>query len=257
MALKGLAGKVVVVTGAASGIGEAAVRRLAAEGCRVAVADRQQERAQAIARELGDRALGVGADVGSREQLDAMFDTVLQRFGRLDGLVNNAAIPGPAQRLQDVEPDAFDQVMAVNARAVFLGMQRAFREFARQGGGGSIVNTAALAGITGFPGLVAYVAAKHAVVGMTKVAAGEGAAQGVRVNAVCPGMIRTAIADVLPREAYEQMAAAMPFGRAGQPQEVGDLIAWLLSDEAAYVSGQAISVDGALTACVPGFGAGK
>ena len=233
MSLAGLAGKVAVVTGGASGLGEAVVRRLAAEGAKVVVVDADREGAGSVADSLGD-AVAVGADVTREEDVDAYMQAALERFGRVDLHHLNAGISGTLSPIPEITADEFDAVLAVNVRGVFLGLRAAFRQFAAQGSGGAVVTTASISGLRGSADLVPYHTSKHAVVGLTTSAAIYGGPLGVRVNAVAPGIVPTNLfrsATGSSRAAsVEERARLAPLGRAGTPEEVASLVAFLLSD---------------------------
>jgi 3alpha(or 20beta)-hydroxysteroid dehydrogenase len=247
-------GKVVVITGAAGGIGRAAAVRLAAEGAKLALVDLSTsglEESVAAVRRAGGEAVSVEADVTNRADVERYVSATTRAFGGIDRFFNNAGILGAVSPLVDYPEDVFDRVMAVNVKAVWLGMKFVGPAIAARGGG-AIVNTASIAGLRGTPNLLAYTASKHAVVGLTRTAAIELVRRGVRVNAVCPAPIETAMAAELeaavggrdPRAVHDRMVASIPMRRYGKPEEVANLVAFLLSDEAAYLNGGIYTVDG-------------
>jgi NAD(P)-dependent dehydrogenase (short-subunit alcohol dehydrogenase family) len=257
MALKGLAGKVAVVTGAAGGIGEGTARRLAEEGASVVVVDVQAERAHGVAASLGESAIAVDADVSLETGVERYTSEALERFGRIDLYHLNAGISGSFAPFAQVTTEDWDRVIAVNLTSVFLGLRAALRQFEVQGSGGAVVTTASMAGLQGSDALVPYTAAKHAVIGLTRCAALAGAPLGVRVNCVAPGMIETPLWDDFERAIGEENAAqarrvlegsAIPLGRFGTPEEAGALVAFLLSEDASYVSGDIIPLAGGANA---------
>jgi NAD(P)-dependent dehydrogenase (short-subunit alcohol dehydrogenase family) len=276
-----LEGKVAVVTGGASGIGLATVERFVAEGARVVFCDLAPDQGRAVARELGEagrlhhsrRAEGgandgfaiakrlgnagavfVPADVSKSDSLGAVIDTAVERFGGLDILVNNAGIGGGETSVEACPEAIFDRVMAVNLKGPFLGMKLAFPHL-RKRGGGAIVTTSSISALMGMPGQGAYGASKAGVLQLTRVAAQEGAPHFIRVNAVCPGGVVTPIIfdspfleQGVPEEALaERMAEAQPIPRAGRPKDMANAILFLASDEASFVTGQALVVDGGLS----------
>jgi 3alpha(or 20beta)-hydroxysteroid dehydrogenase len=249
------AGKVAVITGAAAGFGLAVATCLAAEGASVVLVDRAAEALKEAAAAI-DGALPVVADVSREADVDSYVAAALSAHGRIDLFFNNAGIEGRMAPMTDLSADDFDRVIAVNARGVFLGLRGVLRVMKPQESG-AIVNTASMAGVRGSPTFSPYVASKHAVVGLTRCAALEGAPYGIRVNGVAPGHIDTRMARDLtaqinpadPEAVYRQIAASVPLGkRYGTAQDVASLVLWLLSDEACYVSGTTQLIDGALNA---------
>jgi NAD(P)-dependent dehydrogenase (short-subunit alcohol dehydrogenase family) len=257
MALRGLDGKVAIVTGGGSGMGAATSARLADEGVKVVVVDVREDAAKETAAALPGDAISVGADVSTVEGVDGYVRAAVDAFGRVDLFHNNAGYGGDLVPIWDMTVEQFDHTLGVNTRGVFLGLRAVLGQMARQhasGGwsGGAIVTTASLAGLRGVPGQAAYGASKHAAVGLTRVAALDAGPLGVRVNAVCPGLVRTpmlqGLIDVSPPELMEGMLMRVPAGRMGEAGEIAALVAWLLSDEASYVNGEAVVVDGGIAA---------
>jgi NAD(P)-dependent dehydrogenase (short-subunit alcohol dehydrogenase family) len=251
-----LAGKVAVVTGASRGIGAAVARSLAEAGVAVALAARDAEALRQTADELGGlggKAVAIPTDVTDGDAVARMVDRVVDEFGRLDFACNNAAGGGhPPAPLAEVSLDAFDSGLAVSLRGVFVAMKYEIPAMVAVGGG-AIVNMSSTAGLQGVGGLAAYVTAKHGLEGLTKVAALDYARHGVRVNAVAPGPIMT---DNLARAgagAQRAAASAMPLGRVGQPDEVAAAVLWLCSDEAAFITGTTLLIDGGKLAGTPPF----
>ena len=256
MGLAGLAGKVAVVTGGASGIGAATAHRLAREGAHVVVVDANATGAAEVAEALPGEALAVEADVSREEDVDRYLAAAVERFGRVDLHHLNAGLAGTIAPLPDVAMEDFDRVLAVNLRGVFLGLRAAFRQYAVQGGGGAIATTASIAGLRGAADLFPYHASKHAVIGLTRGAAVYGGPLGIRVNAVAPGIVPTGLLSQPPGEApgaagLEQRALIAPLRRAGTADEIAAVVAFLLSDEAAFLTGEIVSVDGGATALNP------
>jgi len=252
MALEGIAGKVAIVTGGGSGMGAASSQRLSREGAKVVVVDVREDAAKEIAASLEGESIAVGADVSTVEGVDAYVRAAVDAFGRVDLFHNNAGFGGDLVPIWATTVEQFDHTIGVNARGVFLGLRAVIGRMIEQGDGGAIVNTASLSGLRGVPGQAAYGASKHAAVGLTKVAALDAGPFGIRVNAVCPGLVDTpmlrGLIDVAPPELLEGMVARVPAGRLAQPDEVAALVTWLLSDQASYVNGEAVVVDGGIAA---------
>lgn len=249
-----LSGKVALITGAGSGIGAAAAVVFAAHGAAVALADIDPEGGLATAaavEKVGGRALFVKADVTVERDVAGMVEETVRRFGRLDCAVNNAGVDGESGPLHESTVENWRHTTGVNLTGVWLCL-RAEIAHMLQHGRGAIVNTASVLGLVGIPlGMSAYVAAKHGVVGLTRAAALEYARQGIRVNAICPGAVRTTMLEgaISAGVLTEADAAAMqPVGRLATPEEIAETAAWLCSDAASFVTGHALAVDGGWTA---------
>lgn len=253
-----LNGKVVLITGAGGGIGRATAEKLGRDGARLMLSDIDGDAAEASAesiRRVGGKALARATDVSRDSQVAALVAATLDAYGQLDGAFNNAGIEEENDKVADVDEALFDRVMAINVKGVWLCMKHQTAVMAT----GSIVNTASVAGLVGAPRRAAYAGSKHAVVGMTKSVAAEYALQGIRVNTVCPGIIRTAMmeraieqaarAGYASEEKQRQFHRAMhPLGRVGEADEVADAVIWLLSGASSFVTGHQLAVDGGLTA---------
>jgi NAD(P)-dependent dehydrogenase (short-subunit alcohol dehydrogenase family) len=253
MFVGGFVGKTALVTGGASGIGRGVALAFAQAGAQVVVADIDVEGGEATVRQIrqaGSRALFVRTDVAWAQDVEALLAATVQTFGRLDCAFNNAGVELETQRLAESDEDLFDRMMAINVKGVWLCMKHEIRQMLAQGGG-AIVNAASVAGLVGAPKHSIYAASKHAVVGLTKSAAAEYGRKGIRINDVCPGVIRTAMLDrAIEREAgsEEAMVRMHPIGRLGEIEDVAAAVLWLCSDAAGFVTGHSLAVDGAMTA---------
>jgi len=246
-----LDGKTALITGGGGGIGRAAALIFAREGARLALADANRDAAQdtvAMVNATGGRALALGGDVTDSGAVQALIRDTLGAYGRLDCAFNNAGIAGyqvdaAGKRTAEWSDDAFDRMIAVNLKGVWLCMKHELL-YMQANGGGAIVNTGSIAGLVGLPTSSAYVAAKHGVLGLTKTAAIEYAADKIRVNAVCPGYIRTKMTEEVMARRGETILAMVPARRMGEPEEIAEMVAWLCSDRASYVTGACYNVDG-------------
>ncbi|MBS0638575.1 MAG: glucose 1-dehydrogenase [Acetobacteraceae bacterium] len=251
-------GKVALITGGGNGIGRAVCLGFATRGAKVVVVDRDQAAGEAtagIVKQQGGDAMFVPADVTKSADVQNYVKLALDKYGAIDCFHNNAGIEGNVALTMDYDEDMFDRVMAVNVKGVFLGMRYILPVMIKQGRG-SIVNTASVAGLVASPGMSAYVASKHAVIGLTKTAAGEVGRAGVRVNAVCPGPIDTRMIHSLesmlnpddPGSVGNRYQSNIPIGRYGTPEEVANLVIFLSSDLAGNITGAHYVVDGGRTA---------
>ncbi len=247
--------KVVLITGAASGIGKAAAIAFAKEGANVIISDYNEKEGLAIAEKItkeGGKASFIPCDVGDAKQVNQLMDQIKTDFGHLDIAINNAGIPGVSARTHEYPLEDWDKVMRINASGVFYGMKAQLPLMLAQGGG-VIINTASIAGLKGLPNSLAYTASKHAVVGMTKTAAMEYGKKNIRINALCPVFTVTPLFNP---EAIEKVAAGIPdklkanipLKRFANVQEQVDAMLWLASEKASFITGLALPIDGGLTA---------
>jgi NAD(P)-dependent dehydrogenase (short-subunit alcohol dehydrogenase family) len=250
-----LEGKTALITGAGRGIGRATALLFAAEGARVVAADQMADGAAetvSLINKAGGQALAVTADVTKSGEVAAMVGAAISAFGRLDCAFNNAGIAGyqvdaAGKKTGEWSEEAFDRMIAVNLKGVWLCMRAELEQMAKQGSG-AIVNTASIAGLFGIPTSSAYVASKHGVVGLTRTAALEYAENGIRVNAVCPGFIETDMTKDTMARRGAQIMAGVPAKRMGAARDIAEMVCWLCSDRAAYVTGSTHTVDGGYTA---------
>jgi len=253
-----MVGKIALVTGGGSGIGQAACKAFAQAGAQVMVVDINGAAAEATAeavRALGGAAQAVAADVSQSAEVQGYVAATLSAFGRIDAFFNNAGIEGQVSPLAEYDEANWDRVIAINLKGAFLGLRYVLPVMIGQQSG-SIINAASVAGTVGAPGMAAYAASKHAILGLTRTAAGEVGRQGVRVNAICPGPIQTRMMQSLaeqlnpaePVAVLRANVARNPLGRYGEPDEVARVVVFLASDDAAYVNGAAWLIDGGRTA---------
>ena len=246
-----LDGKTALITGGGGGIGRATALIFAREGARLAIADAVEAAAKetvAQVNAMGGQAISLSGDVTDSAQVQAMIQSVVSAFGRLDCAFNNAGIAGyqvdaAGKKTHEWSDAAFDRMIAVNLRGVWLCMKHEIPQMQAQGGG-VIVNTGSIAGLVGLPTSSAYVAAKHGVLGLTKTAALEYAADRIRVNAVCPGYIETKMTEDTMRRRGAELMEKVPFRRMGKPEEIGEMVLWFCTDRASYVTGACFNVDG-------------
>ncbi|HEX2036806.1 MAG TPA: SDR family oxidoreductase [Chloroflexota bacterium] len=249
-----LESKVIVVTGGSSGIGRAVAERVAAEGAAVAIGARRREAGEAVAagiREAGGRALFLATDVTVEGDAAALVRAAAGAFGRLDGAFNNAGGVPTTGEVPEIDAAGWQAALDQNLTSVFYGLKHQIPAILASGGGGAIVNNASTAGVVGIPGMAPYAAAKHGVVGLTRAAALEWAARGVRVNAVVTGTVDTPLLRGLvgaPPTGELEPGAWNPSARVARPEEIAAFVAFLLSDEAAFITGAALAIDGGFTA---------
>lgn len=246
-------GQVALITGAASGLGLATAEAFAKAGASVVLADANQTAVQEQADRLandGYTTLAIQCDVTDEAQVKAMVDTTVATFGRLDAAFNNAGVQSPVVEVADAESEEFDRVTAVNLKGVWNAMKYELQQM-RQQGSGTIVNCSSLGGLVGVAGRATYHASKHGVLGLTKSAALDYAARGIRINAVCPGVFSTPMLDSMISGGEDEMIEAMvkeqPIGRLGQPEELAAAVLWLSSPASSFVIGHGLVVDGGYT----------
>lgn len=242
--------KIVMVTGSAMGIGLACTEAFAHAGATVVMADIQKpdEQAQKLV-DAGYKAVAYQCDVSDMQAVKEMIDWIVSTYGRLDAALNNAGIQTPQRPMAEITDDEFDRTVAVDLKGVWNCMKFEIEQMLKQGGG-AIVNTSSQGGVTAFAGQAAYIACKHGVIGMTRTAAMDYAAKGIRVNAVCPGVILTPMAEDLIRrnpKLEEELVRDIPAGRLGKPEEIADAVLWLCSPAASFIHGHALLVDGGFT----------
>jgi NAD(P)-dependent dehydrogenase (short-subunit alcohol dehydrogenase family) len=241
-----LNGKVAIVTGAAKGIGESTAKLFAKEGARVTVSDVDVENGEKVVKAINDNggeAIFVKSDASKAEDHEDLVKKTVDAFGKLDIAVNNAGIGGPLAKTAEYPLEGWEKVINLNLNGVFYGTKFQIAEMLKNGGG-SIVNIASILGQVGTANSPAYVAAKHGVVGLTKTAAIEYAKEGIRVNSVGPGYIKTPLLNVLDDDTLDMLKGMHPIGRLGKPEEVAEIILWLASDKASFVTGNYYAVDG-------------
>lgn len=244
--------KVAFITGAAKGMGEAAVRRFTKEGMAVVIAEINIDEATALSEELnsqGYKTTAIQCDVSDNAQVKTAIEKTVALYGRLDYAFNNAGVQARNVLTADMDEDEYDRVVNINLKGVWLCMKYQLQQMVRQGSG-AIVNNSSIGGLVGGPGRAAYHAAKHGVLGLTKSSAAEYAAQGIRINAICPGTINTPmVKDMISQGdlSEEHFTKLAPIARIGQPEEIADAVFWLCSPQSAYVIGQAITIDGGFT----------
>jgi NAD(P)-dependent dehydrogenase (short-subunit alcohol dehydrogenase family) len=245
-------GMVALVTGAGSGMGLVTARAFARSGAAVALADTNEEAVRSATDELasaGHKAIAVCCNVSDEAQVAATVEQVVTTFGRLDAAFNNAGVQSPLAEMADATGDEYDRVMGINLRGVWNCMKYELRQM-REQGSGAVVNNSSIGGVIGLAGRATYHASKHGVLGLTKSAALEYAAQGIRVNAICPGTIETPMVTEMLRtqpEAMKDILSVVPIKRLGRPEEIADAVLWLCSPGSSFVVGHALLVDGGYT----------
>lgn len=242
--------KIALVTGAGIGIGLACAEAFARAGYMTVLADINEPKEQ-VAKIVagGYRAVAYRIDVADTQAVNEMIAWIVSTYGRLDAVHNNAGIQTPQRPMAEITDDEFERTVAVDLKGVWNCMRYEILQMQKQGYG-AIVNTSSAGGVVGFPGQAAYIACKHAILGLTKTAAIDYAAQGIRINAVCPGVIRTPMAEELIRrnpQLEEMFTKEIPAGRLGKSEEIADAVLWLCSPQASYINGHALVVDGGIT----------
>ncbi len=252
--MKRFEGKVVLITGGSSGIGAESARAFSEEGAKVVITDVDEEKGKELAQEINDaggKALFMKHDVSSAQETTRIVESVVEKFGRLDVAFNNAGIGGPSLPLSEYPEEDWERVISINLLGVYYGMKYEIQQMLKQGGG-AIVNNSSILGKVGFNNASAYVAAKHAVVGMTKAAALEYSSKNIRINAVNPAFIKTPLLEASGMkegtDMYDMLVGLHPIGRLGEPREVTNAVLFLSSDEASFVHGESLMVDGGYTA---------
>lgn len=250
--MEDLKGRRIIVTGAATGIGNATAQRLAAAGASLALWDIDGAAVTAVAMEIaknGSPCIGVAVDVSSSESVSKAMAHSVKTMGGVDGAFNNAGVGAPTVPTHEIEEDDFDRVVSVNLKGVWLCMKHQIQHMIGQGGG-VIVNNASVSGLVALAGQAGYTASKHGVVGLTKVGAVEGAAANVRVNAICPAAVRTPILAHLEEAGVteEALASMCPQNRIAEPKEIAEAVLWLLSPKSSFVTGAALPIDGGWSA---------
>ncbi|WP_409272804.1 SDR family NAD(P)-dependent oxidoreductase [Neobacillus sp. SCS-31] len=243
-------GKTAIITGGGSGFGRETALKLAEKGTNISIVDLSREKGEETVRlckERGGDAIFIQADVSKVDDVKNYVAETIDHFGKIDLFFNNAGISGSGVRTLECSVEEFNAIVDVNLKGVFYGIKFVVNEMLKTGGG-VIVNTASLGGLVGMPTLGAYSATKHAVIGLTKTIAGEYGRENIRINAIAPGTNETPMVKAFPAEAIKAMAEAVPMGRLGQPHEVADVVAFLLSDESSYIHGAVISIDGGAAA---------
>ena len=248
-----LEGKVALVTGGTSGIGRDTAVLFAKAGAKVVVSGRREPEGNetvSLVRAAGGEGLFVKADVSKASDVDSLIQTTVQHFGRLDIAFNNAGIEGVWVPIARQSEEDWDQTIAINLKGVWLCLKYELRQMLKQGTGGAIVNMASISGLMGSVGAGAYTASKHGVVGLTKTAALENAKSGIRINAVCPGVVETAMAERLfsAPAVHKYLLDCHPVGRFGRPAEIADAVLWMCSERASFMTGQSLVLDGGFLA---------